>query len=60
VAPLSVVSEWRNRGGGPPFIEIEGGSIRYRVGDFEEWIEARVRGFAEKRGKNSSQVHYLE
>jgi hypothetical protein len=48
-APLSVVSEWRNRRVGPPFIELEGGLIRYRMRDVEDWIEARCRRFGEKR-----------
>ena len=47
--PLSVVSEWRNRRVGAPFIELEGGLIRYRMGDFKDWFEARCSAFVEKR-----------
>jgi hypothetical protein len=59
-APLSVVSGWRNRRVGPPFIELEGGLIRYRMRDFEDWIKAKCWIWGEKRARKFKSIGLSE
>jgi predicted DNA-binding transcriptional regulator AlpA len=34
---------WRSRGGGPKYIKVSAGCIRYRVQDLHDWIERKTR-----------------
>jgi len=38
----SCLNKWRSGGGGPIFIRLAGGSIRYRLSDLVAFIEARA------------------
>jgi predicted DNA-binding transcriptional regulator AlpA len=35
---------WRLRGYGPPFLRLSPRLVRYRAGDIEQWLAARVVG----------------
>ena len=34
---------WRYRGGGPRFVRVSRGCVRYRRQDLDEWVESRLR-----------------
>lgn len=42
----ATLNAWRNRKLGPPYVKVSGTSIRYRVRDLEEWVNARITGGA--------------
>lgn len=39
---VRALQNWRVRGGGPKFVKVSARSIRYRLSDLSEWIDARV------------------
>lgn len=39
--PVGTLANWRSARTGPPFVEI-GRHVRYRRGDVDEWIAARL------------------
>ncbi|MFW2851143.1 helix-turn-helix transcriptional regulator [Sphingomonas sp. TX0543] len=45
----STLEKARVVGGGPPWVVILKGAIRYRVSDLDEWLAARVTGRPETR-----------
>lgn len=40
--PTATLANWRCAGTGPPFLRV-GRHVRYRHGDLDAWIDARVR-----------------
>ena len=38
----STMSQWRWKGGGPPFVRLSARAIRYRLADLEEFVADRV------------------
>ncbi|MBT5566725.1 MAG: helix-turn-helix domain-containing protein [Rhodospirillaceae bacterium] len=50
------LQNWRVRGGGPLFVRISNRSIRYRLSDIQDWIEARIRRSTSDPGPDSSVV----
>ena len=36
------LQNWRLRGGGPKFVKVSARSVRYRVRDLLDWIDART------------------
>lgn len=40
----STLANWRWRGDGPPYANLGGRRIRYRLCDLTEWISEQVRG----------------
>lgn len=41
---VATLRNWRVRGGGPRFVKISSRSVRYRIADLIDWIEARTVG----------------
>jgi excisionase family DNA binding protein len=39
--PVGTLANWRSARTGPPFVKV-GRHVRYRTGDVDEWIAARV------------------
>ncbi len=39
--PVATLANWRSARTGPPFVKV-GRHVRYRTGDVDEWIAARV------------------
>ncbi len=37
------LQNWRSRGGGPPFVRVSKGCVRYRRQDIDAWAEERLR-----------------
>lgn len=40
---IRTLQNWRHRGGGPRFVRVSKGCIRYRREDLEAWVEERLR-----------------
>ena len=38
---VQTLRNWRSAGSGPPAIKLNGGAIRYRLGDLDAWIAAQ-------------------
>jgi hypothetical protein len=53
VKPATVV-KWRSRGGGPPFIYVEG-QARYVRTDFAEWLDGREVHAPKKKGSEGGE-----
>jgi len=45
---------WRYRGGGPRFVRISKGCIRYRQEDLNHWVESRLRWSTSDDGRDAS------
>lgn len=41
--PRKTLAHWRGRGGGPPYLKLPNGQIRYRGRDVLEWERTRSR-----------------
>jgi predicted DNA-binding transcriptional regulator AlpA len=39
---VRALQNWRVRGGGPKFVKVSSRSVRYRMSDLSEWVDARV------------------
>lgn len=39
--PVGTLANWRSARTGPPFVKV-GRHVRYRIGDVDEWVAARV------------------
>lgn len=39
--PVGTLANWRSARTGPPFVKV-GRHVRYRTGDVDEWVAARV------------------
>jgi predicted DNA-binding transcriptional regulator AlpA len=39
---VRALQNWRHRGGGPRFVKVSARSVRYRIADLHDWIEART------------------
>jgi len=39
---VRALQNWRHRGGGPKFVRVSARSVRYRVRDLLDWIDART------------------
>jgi len=39
---VRALQNWRHRGGGPKFVKVSARSVRYRVRDLLDWIDART------------------
>lgn len=39
---VRALQNWRVRGGGPKFVKVSARSVRYRVSDLGEWVDARI------------------
>jgi predicted DNA-binding transcriptional regulator AlpA len=44
LASARTLEAWRRRGYGPPFIRLSPRLVRYKAGDIDRWLEARVVG----------------
>lgn len=40
--PVKTLAQWRYLGKGPRFLKLEGGHVRYRRSDIEDWLNAQV------------------
>lgn len=39
---VRALQNWRHRGGGPRFVKVSARSVRYRIADLLDWIDART------------------
>ena len=51
---IRTLQGWRYRGGGPRFVRVSRGCIRYRREDLEAWIEERLRWSTSDDGSSTS------
>ena len=50
LASARTLEAWRRRGYGPPFIRLSPRLVRYKAGDIDRWLAARVVGAHARTG----------
>lgn len=43
--PASTLARWRQRRIGPAYIKLEGGAVRYRLSDLNDWVRRLQQHF---------------
>ncbi len=51
---VRTLQNWRCRGGGPRFVKVSRGCIRYRLEDLDAWVESCLRWSTSDEGSGAA------